>query len=197
MSQPYSQTFRLPTTHSATLGRILISLGLGFIVWILSVMLLIWLFEKLVKPIGDSPVALVLFGLTLLSGIFFVPLYVFFRSYAAEKVTLTLSPEAGLTVVRSSLRQGAQNKQYAWKDISGTEMSGTTHVDGTVTEYRFHLSTSDGDEIQIPTSTESFNYFVDLINRNTIHIPHTWKYIDYTNAKSSGTTYGWHRFQRE
>ena len=122
-----------------------------------------------------------------------VGLCVFLRWYIAPSLAVALDAEAGMTLTSKSMRRGEQIKHYHWRDVTGTQMVGTTSGGGVHTEYTFCVYTADGGEIKIPRSMGSFDYFLDIVNRATTHLPYTWTYVDHTIA---GRDRGWYQVNR-
>ncbi len=181
-------------------GRVLwtvLHLILGFVAWFVLTMLLVVVLEKVMGPIGESNLAGGMVVLFLLSGIIVVPLGIFLRWYVATSVAVALDTETGMTLTRKSMRRGVQIKQHRWQDVTGTEMTCITTNNGAVTKCTFHMYTSDGETLEIPLSMGSFNYFLDIVNRASTHLPYTWKYLDHETARSQGTERGWNRVTRQ
>lgn len=191
------QTFKLGKSTRMGVGRILLQLGLGFIVWFLMSMILVAILEKAVGDVGASTVATVLIALFLLSGVIVVPLFVVLRGLLATELSLTLDSDTGLTVSQNRIQGGGQTKHYAWSDVSGTQMLGTTSAEGMVTNYTFHIYMSDGSELKAPTSMSSFAYFIDFMNRATTHLPYTWVKLDNEAARAIGSVAGWYQVSRD
>jgi hypothetical protein len=170
---------------------------LGFVAWFVLALLLMAILERVAGPIGESLLVLVSTLLFLLSGIIVVPLCVFLRWYGATSLAIALDSETGMTLMRKSWRRGEQVKHYPWQDVTGTQMIGTTSGNGTHTSYTFYVYTADGETLTIPLSMESFDYFLDIINRAATHLPYTWSFLDYQTARSQGMERGWHQVARE
>ncbi len=73
----------------------------------------------------------------------------------------------------------------------------TTHKQGVYREYTFYVITSDGGKLKIPHFIESFDYFVDVVNRAATHLPYAWSYVDLQTARSQGKEQGWYRLARK
>ena len=177
-------------------GRLLwavLQLILGSVAWFVLTAILMSIVGRVVGPVGELGLADVIVVLFLLSGIIVVPLCVFLRWYVATTLAIALNGETGMTLTSKSLRRGEQIKHYHWQDVTGTQMTGTTSGHGMHTEYTFYVYTADGREVKIPLSMGSFDYFLDIINRATTHLPYTWAYVDYTTA---GSDRGWYQVTR-
>jgi hypothetical protein len=167
---------------------------LGFVAWFVLTIILMEIVEWVAGPLGESLLAAAVVVLFLLSGILVVPLCVFLHWRVAARITVAVDAETGMTVTRKSMRRGEQIKHYPWRDVTGTEMTGTTSGHGMHTEYTFYVYTADGETLKIPLSMGSFGYFLDLVNRAATHLPYTWSYVDYTIA---GRDRGWYQAPRE
>lgn len=170
--------------------RAVIHLILGSIAWLLLAMFLLSLLERVIGPIDENLLVVVIILLFIFGGIIFVPLLVFLRWYTAASLTIALDSATGMTVIRKSGRRGEQISRYGWQDVTGTEMVGTTEGEGLHTSYTFYVHTADGQQLKIPQSMESFDYFYDFVNRAAAHLPYTWSIVDYLTAKSQGIEQG-------
>lgn len=173
--------------------RVVLQLILGFVAWFVLTGILMSVLEAVVGPVLESALAVVVIVLFQLSGIIVVPLLVFLRWYFATGLAIALDDETGMTVTRKSMRRGRQIKHYRWQDVAETQMIGTTSGEGLFTDYTFHMYTADGEKLEIPRSMGSFDYFLDIVNRATTHLPYTWSYVDYTIA---GRDRGWYQVTR-
>jgi hypothetical protein len=163
----------------------------GFITWFLVSILVVPLLIQALGSLSDSPLVAVLIVLVTLCGIIIVPLSALLRWLLADETTIGVDSETGMTVTRKSFRKGNRTQHYDWPNVSATEMTGETMSEGMSTKYTFYVYTTDGEQLAIPESMESFSYFVDLMNRATAHLPYTWRHLDYQTARSLGTERGW------
>ena len=174
--------------------RTVLHLTLGFVAWFVLTIILMEAVEWVAGPVGESLLAAAIVVLFLLSGILVVPLCVLLRWYVATSIAVAVDAETGMTVTRKSMRRAEQTKHYRWQDVTGTEMSTTTSEEGLHTGHTFYVYTADGEQLKIPSSMGSFDYFLDFVNRAATHLPYTWSYFDHTIA---GRDRGWHRVPRE
>ena len=191
-----TQVFKLHKASFKGPGSVILHLVGGCITWFLLSLVLVSILISVLGARSESSLVGALIALVLLSGIIIVPLSALGRWLLATELNIAVDSETGMTVTRKSFRKGNSHQHYDWPNISGTEMTGETMGQGMSTKYSFHVYTADGEQLTIPESMDSFAYFVDLMNRATVHLPYTWSYLDYQTATSLETERGWHRGKR-
>jgi len=191
-----TQFFKIRKASFKGPGSVILHLVGGFITWFLVTILVVPLLIQALGSLSESPIVAVLIVLVALSGIIIVPLSALLRWLLADETTIAVDGETGMTVTRKNFRKGNRTQHYDWPNVSATEMTGETMSEGMSTKYTFYVYTTDGEQLAIPESMESFSYFVDLMNRATVHLPYTWSYHDYQTAISLETERGWHRGKR-
>jgi len=164
------QTFELQISQKPS--RILWQIAVGIGGWVFMAVICVPLLGQL-GPIGRSPVIVAITVLLTLGGIVLVPLIIILRVFLQPRTTITLDTDTGLTVKRRSLR-GEEFRTYEWASISGIEIVGTSSARGMLITHTLHVYTSDGEQLSVPQSMGSFDYFLDLLNRSATHLPYSW-----------------------
>jgi hypothetical protein len=191
-----TQFFKLHKGSFKGPGSVVLHLVGGYITWFLLSILLVPILIQVLGSASESPLVGVLIALVVLSGIIIVPLSALVRWLLGTEITIGVDSETGMTVTRKSFRKGSRTHHYKWPNVSSTEMTGETTNKGMSTKYTFHVYTDDGEQLTIPESMNSFAYFVDLMNRATVHLPYTWCDLDYQSASSLGVERGWAQVKR-